>query len=98
MLSKYTIPLGQIMESFSLENIYLVEDAEKIEIKSPEVSRPGLALSGFFDMFEPFRVQVIGKAEKAYLDQLEAGAKVECLRSFFAQKPVAVIITSDIWV
>ena len=98
MLSKYKIPLSQLMDSFCLEKICLFEEPEKIEIKSTEVSRPGLALSGFLDVFESFRIQVLGKAEKAYLDQLDPSVKQERLRNFFAQKPIAVIITSDIWV
>ena len=98
MLSKYSIPLGQLMENFSLEKIWTPENVEAVEIKSPEVSRPGFALSGFLDMFEAFRIQVIGKAEKAYLDQLDPDVKFTRLRNFFAKKPIAVIITSNIWV
>mgnify|MGYP003522985991 CR=1 FL=1 len=34
MISKYKIPLSQLIESFSLEKIYLFEDADEIEIKT----------------------------------------------------------------
>ena len=45
---KYTIPLSEIVNEFSFEKIYLPEDYESIRIVTPEVNRPGLALTGFF--------------------------------------------------
>ena len=62
MESKYSIPLSEIIKEFSLEEVYLPTDAKNIKVSSPEVSRPGLALTGFIDVFEPFRIQIIGKA------------------------------------
>jgi HPr kinase/phosphorylase len=40
------------------------------EISVPEVNRPGLALSGFFDVFAFNRIQVFGRGETAYLKVL----------------------------
>ena len=41
------------------------------EIKVPEINRPGLALSGFFDNFAYQRIQILGRGETAYLNKLE---------------------------
>jgi HPr kinase/phosphorylase len=41
------------------------------EITVPEIDRPGLALTGFFDKFAYRRVQVFGRGESAYLQKLE---------------------------
>ena len=43
----------------------------------PMMYRPGLALTGFFGNFAHHRIQVIGKAERAYLESL---GKEECLK------------------
>ena len=96
MESKYSIPLSNIISEFSLEEIYLPVSADDIKISSPEVSRPGLALSGFVDVFEPFRIQIIGKAEHKYLSGLSIPQRAIRINSFFEMKPVAVVITSNL--
>ena len=96
MESKYSIPLSNIISEFSLEEIYLPSSAEQIKISSPEVSRPGLALSGYVDVFEPFRIQIIGKAEHKYLSELSTPQRAIRINSFFKLKPVAVILTSNL--
>ena len=96
MKSKYSIPLKDIINEFQLEYIYMPEGGESIKITSPEVSRPGLALSGFMEIFEPFRIQIIGKAEHKYLAGLSAQERKQRLDAFFAKKPVAVVITTKL--
>jgi HPr kinase/phosphorylase len=41
------------------------------EISIPDINRPGLALSGFFDSFAHERIQIFGRGEAAYLRKLE---------------------------
>jgi HPr kinase/phosphorylase len=96
MESKYSIPLSDIISEFSLEEVYLPVPAENIKISSPEVSRPGLALSGFVDVFEPFRIQIIGKAEHKYLSGLSIPQRAIRINSLFKMKPVAVVVTSNL--
>lgn len=96
MESKYSIPLRDIISEFSLEEIYLPSSASEIKISSPEVIRPGLALSGFLEVFEPFRIQIIGKAEHRYLSGLSIPQRAIRLNSFFKLKPVAVVMTSNL--
>ena len=55
--------------SLKLEN--LTGDIQgKKEISLDEVHRPGLALTGFVDIFSYERIQVLGNTEIAYLDSL----------------------------
>ena len=96
MKSKYSIPLSDILKEFQLEEIYMPSDPDKILVKSPEVSRPGLAFSGFVEIFEPFRIQVIGRAEHKYLAGLSDELRMERIDAFFALKPVAVVITTNL--
>ena len=39
-------------------------------ITLPEINRPGLALSGFFQNFQSNRVQLFGRGETAYLEKV----------------------------
>ncbi|MBE6547090.1 MAG: HPr(Ser) kinase/phosphatase [Ruminococcaceae bacterium] len=96
MQSQYSIPLGNLISEFQLETLVLPEGGEAIHIESPEISRPGLTLSGFVEVFEPFRIQVIGKAEHMYLSKLSPTQRSIRLENFFKLKPVAVVLTTDL--
>ena len=72
MRSEYTIPLSQIEKEFSLERITVPDNYESVLIRTPEVWRPGLALAGFYDIFDKDRISIIGNAEHVFLSGLEA--------------------------
>lgn len=71
MATKFIVPLQKLIRDFNLEVVYLPEDAAGISISTPEVNRPGLQLSGFFDYFDHQRMQILGKSEFAFLDQFD---------------------------
>ena len=56
MNEQYSIPLSALIEEFKLETIYLPGEPEEMMISNPEVHRPGLALTGFFKVFDHTRV------------------------------------------
>ncbi|MDR2481359.1 MAG: HPr(Ser) kinase/phosphatase [Spirochaetaceae bacterium] len=47
----------------------------------PEINRPGLALSGFFEVFAENRIQVFGRGETAFLKKKST---VEYIQNFFS--------------
>lgn len=96
MESKYSIPLSSLMNEFQLKEIYLPKPAEEIMIKSTEVSRPGLALTGFTELFDAFRVQVIGKNEHRYLSELSDEERYKSLQTFFMLKPIAIVLSTNL--
>ena len=96
MQEKYSIPLSRLMSEFKLESLYLPHSAEEIMISNPEVHRPGLALTGFFEIFEHTRIQILGNAEFAYLKEQEESVRRDKLEAFFAHCPIAVTLSSDL--
>lgn len=64
------------------------------EIKEPIVNRPGLALTGFYEHFAWKRLQLIGKAETAYLDSLDPAVRVARLRALIDRKAFCFIYTN----
>lgn len=96
MKSKYSISLDVLIKEFQLESVYLPVSPKEIQISSTEVERPGLALAGFLEMFDPLRVQIIGRAETKYLSELSHEKRLECLDAYMKMKPVAIVITSKI--
>ena len=91
----YSIALDKLIKELSMEEIFLPIPSNKIKITNREVNRPGLALAGFLTVFEPSRIQVIGRAELQYLYEIGKNLADARLDAFFAQKPVAVIITTN---
>jgi len=94
--TNYNIQLSKVIKEFSLEAVYLPDDPEKILITSTEIDRPGLALAGFLKKFEECRIQMLGKAEYAYLDGMVESERMLRIDNFISAKPVAVIITAGL--
>ena len=95
MSQKYTVSLETIIKEFQLETFYLPKD-RTVTIESSDISRPGLPLSGYFGYFDPLRIQIVGKTEYGYLEDFPLEQQYEKIDLFFKQKPVAVVITSDL--
>jgi HPr kinase/phosphorylase len=63
------------------------------EISVPDVNRPGLALSGFFEDFANQRLQIFGRGEYAYLQKLREENNEENVRKLFSFEIPCVIFT-----
>ncbi len=92
---QYSIALKDIIAEFGLKVLALPEDREVL-ISCTRINRPGLQFVGFYDHFEAARLQIIGKVEYLYLQQLDKDERSKHLRKFIEAKPVGVIITSDL--
>ena len=92
MKNIYTVPLTQLVEEAGLSVCYRASDYEKIRITVEDVSRPGLPMAGFFDHFEPMRLQVMGTVEMGYLDKLSSEGRSIVFDRFFSYKIPALII------
>jgi HPr kinase/phosphorylase len=54
------------------------------ELKVPEINRPGLELSGFYDNFAFQRIQIFGRGETAYLEKLSREGKRDTIEKLFS--------------
>ena len=59
--------LSSFAEKLSLEILNMASDFDTTLLTVVDVNRPGLQFQGFFDYFDPQRLQVIGKAEFEFL-------------------------------
>ena len=92
----YSIPLSQLAEEFKFEKVMVPENFDKILVQTPEVMRPGLALTGFYDIFDEERLHLIGNAEHKYLSELEPEDRKKKIWDFIQARPNAVIYTSGL--
>ena len=64
--TKY-VTVATVQERFNLINYTPELNLEDIHVTVADVNRPALQLHGFYEHFEPKRIQVIGNVEVAYI-------------------------------
>lgn len=92
----YTVLLSEIVQEFDLNPLYKSTDFDKISITVDDVSRPGLPLAGYFDHFEPMRLQVLGNVETSYLQKLSSEQRAIIFDHLFSYQIPALIIARDL--
>ncbi len=90
---KFSVKLSKIVDEFKLEEIYTPNP--DILIETVDINRAGLQIAGFFDYFDPNRLQICGMVEHTYLSQFSSEEKLRKLDDFFSKKIPAFIITRD---
>ena len=91
----FKIHLTKVIDEFSLEKINASTDIDKVMIETPEINRPALQIAGFYDYFDPKRLQVIGKVELTYLEQFGRDKRYELMEELFKRKVPAIILTRN---
>ncbi len=96
MIHSYSVPLTRLAKEFNLRPLYTSTDYKGINITVDDINRPGLQLVGYFDHFEPMRLQVIGTVETTYLNTLTSEERSSVFDRLFAYKIPALIISRDL--
>ena len=96
MAETYCVPLSQVVSQFDLEVAWRSTDYEKIQITVADVARPGLQIAGYFDHFEPMRLQVIGNVESSYLDKMTSAERTHVYDRIFSYKIPAIIAARNL--
>jgi len=85
VINMYSVSLTELVEEFNMEVVFASTDYDKVRLTVEDVARPGLQLGGYFDHFEPMRLQVLGNAEASFLQKMppaERGAVLDRLMSY----------------
>ncbi|WP_294907729.1 HPr(Ser) kinase/phosphatase [uncultured Ruminococcus sp.] len=96
MSVEFSVPLSDIVNDLKLNEVYVAENYEDINITTVEINRPGLELTGYFEFFDNKRIQVLGNTEFSYLGRFGSEAQRMVIDSIFSFGPPAVIICRDI--
>ena len=96
MTDTYSVPLKTLVKEFNLEVAYASTDFDAIRITVEDVARPGLQLAGYFDHYEPMRLQVMGNVEMSYVDKLQPKERGAIFDRLFSYKFPALLIARDI--
>lgn len=91
MSENYSVALTELVKEFNLEVVYASTDYESIRLTVEDVSRPGLQLAGYFDHFEPMRLQILGNVEVSYIQKETPQERAAIFDQFFSYKPPALL-------
>jgi len=92
MPSKYTIPLKTVVKDMNLQPLHLSKDYETAVLTMADVNRPAMQLTGFYDYFDPKRMQAIGMVESTYLNTLSHEERLVAFDRFMAYDIAALVI------
>ena len=92
MIDTYSIALHTMVEQLKLEIVYASTDFNAVRLTVEDVARPGLQLAGYFDHFEPMRMQVMGNVEMSYLAKLSPQDRTVTFDRLFSYKFPALLI------
>ena len=84
MSQTYSVKLDTIVRERGLKIVNRASDYDTVNITTWDVSRPGLPLAGFYDYFDPTRVQILGKLELTYLMDMRPEARARSIERFIS--------------
>jgi len=87
--------LSDLVKAFGLEILLKGDDFETRTISILDVNRPALQLVGFYDYFEPKRLQILGRAEMTYLEAMSPERRCQVFEEFFSCEIPALIVARN---
>ena len=92
MIDTYSVPLHTLVEKMKLEVVFASTDYHAVRLTVEDVARPGLQLAGYFDHFEPMRLQVMGNVEMSYMAKLSNQNRAVAYDRLFSYKFPALLV------
>ena len=89
---KYTVNLSVLVDENKMEFIHRSENYDSVLLTTADVNRPALQLAGFYDYFDPARLQMIGKVEATYLNTLTHEQRLATFDEYFKYEIPALIV------
>jgi HPr kinase/phosphorylase len=89
-----SVSLTTMAEAMDLKNMTPDIDMTECRITIPEINRPALQLTGYFEHFANERVQIIGYVEFTYLQHLDLEKRKEAYEAFVSKEIPCVIFTT----
>lgn len=94
-MERKTVNVKKLIEHFNFEQITGDADSLQRKILVPNISRPGLELSGFLDHVELKRINLIGNKETAYVERIKDEAVLESRFDFITADETPFCLVTD---
>jgi HPr kinase/phosphorylase len=92
----YSVSLSTVIKEYKLQILTPNVDVESKLLTRTNINRPALQLAGFFDYFDPSRLQIIGMVEHTYLLSLGDEERKYRLRTIFEHRIPAMVVCRDL--
>lgn len=90
------VKLQKIVEKMNLKNLIPDVDLSDTFVEVPDINRPALQLTGFFEHFDSDRVQIIGYVEYTFLEKMEEEKKKEIYQTFLSYQIPCLIFCRNL--
>ena len=80
----------------NLKNLTPDVELNDKEVEVPDINRPALQLSGYFEQFDSERVQIIGYVEYTFLEKLDMEKKKEVYKTLLSYKIPCIIFCRNL--
>ena len=90
------VKLTKLIEKMHLKNLTPEVPVEGKYITVPQINRPALQLTGYFEEFDYIRVQIIGVVENNYLQTLTKERKKAIYQKLLEYEIPCIIYTTDL--
>ena len=91
-----SVSIEQVIEKLKLTNLTPEIDVTGIKIHQPDINRPALQLSGYFEHFEETRPQIIGFVEYSYMEHISDEKKREVYPRVISEKTPCIIFCRNL--
>ena len=86
------VRVSTLIEKMNLKSFLPTINTDDIILRHPDINRPALQLTGYYDHFDNERVQIIGFVEQEYLMQLSREARYACYENLLNKKIPCLIM------
>ena len=90
------VKITDLVEKMDLKNLTPEVDFAERYITVPEVNRPALQVTGYFDHFDSVRVQIIGVVENNFLETLDKEQKKQIYTQLLSYEIPCLVYTTSI--
>lgn len=89
---KQAVTVQEVADKLHLKPLYGLEFLQR-EITTSEISRPGLELAGYFDFYPAERIQLLGKTELSFAEQMSSDARMQTMRRLCTTETPCFIVS-----
>lgn len=90
------VALTRLIEKMKLDNLTPEVNVKGIRLTQPDINRPALQMTGFFEHFDATRLQVIGFVEYTYMETLSTERKKEIYEELMSYDIPAVVFCREL--
>lgn len=92
MSSKYSVRLSTVVAEQGLSVVHTSSDYAERVLTTADINRPALQLTGFYNYFDPMRLQAIGRVESTYLETLSENDRRRSFEEFMKFDIAALVV------